>query len=60
MLECEREFLEAFGYTVQTASSGSVGLELASVHPADIVILNITAIAHSRGHERIPPVVYDA
>src|SRR5579863_8982530 len=40
VLECERAFLETFGYTVLTASSGGRGLELASMHPVDVVILD--------------------
>jgi len=40
VLECERAFLEAFGYTVLTASSGGKGLELASIHSVDVVILD--------------------
>jgi CheY-like chemotaxis protein len=40
MLECERAFLESFGYTVLTASSGGKGLELASIHWIDVVILD--------------------
>ncbi|MGA2103750.1 MAG: response regulator [Candidatus Sulfotelmatobacter sp.] len=44
MLECERAFLETFGFTVLTASSGGVGLELASVHPVDVVILDMPAM----------------
>ena len=39
-LECEREFLEAFGYTVLTASSSGKGLELASTQSVDVVILD--------------------
>jgi DNA-binding response OmpR family regulator len=39
MLDCERAFLESFGYTVLTASSGGKGLELASIHSVDVVIL---------------------
>lgn len=39
-LECERAFLESFGYTVLTASSGGRGLELASSHSVDIVVLD--------------------
>jgi CheY-like chemotaxis protein len=38
-LECERSFLESFGYTVLTASSGGRGLELASSHSVDVVVL---------------------
>jgi CheY-like chemotaxis protein len=40
ILECERAFLECFGYTVLTASSGGKGLELASIHSVDVVILD--------------------
>ena len=40
MLECEKSFLESFGYTVLTASSGRKGLDLASVHPVDVVIVD--------------------
>ena len=35
MLECERAFLESFGYTVLTAPSGDKGLELASMFSFD-------------------------
>lgn len=40
VLECERAFLEAFGYTVLTASNGGMGLELASIHSVDVVLLD--------------------
>src|SRR5271168_4949050 len=40
VLECERNFLETFGYTVLTAPSGSKGLELASMFSVDVVILD--------------------
>src|SRR5579863_2723836 len=40
VLECEREFLETFGYTVLTASSSGQGLELASTQSVDVVILD--------------------
>jgi|SRR5579863_1137555 len=40
VLDCERAFLESFGYTVLTASSGGQGLELASFHSVDVVILD--------------------
>jgi CheY-like chemotaxis protein len=40
VLECEKAFLETFGYTVLTAPSGSKGLELASLHSIDIVIVD--------------------
>jgi CheY-like chemotaxis protein len=40
MLECEKAYLETFGYTVLTAPSGARGLELACVHPVDVVIVD--------------------
>jgi CheY-like chemotaxis protein len=40
ILECEQRFLEAFGYTVLTALSGSKGLELASIHSVDVVVVD--------------------
>ena len=40
LLECEKSFLEAFGYTVLAAASGGRGLELASQHPVDVVVLD--------------------
>jgi CheY-like chemotaxis protein len=40
VLECEQEFLESFGYRVLTALSGSRGLELASIHSVDFVIVD--------------------
>src|SRR5208282_4149940 len=40
VLECEKAFLETFGYTVLTAPSGSQGLELASIHSVDVVIVD--------------------
>jgi CheY-like chemotaxis protein len=40
VLECEKEFLESFGYTVLTALSGGKGLELASIHSVDVVIVD--------------------
>ena len=40
VLECEKAFLETFGYTVLTAPSGSKGLELASIHSVDVVIVD--------------------
>lgn len=39
VLECEKSFLECFGYTVLTARNGFEGLELASTHPIDVVIV---------------------
>jgi CheY-like chemotaxis protein len=40
VLECEKAFLETFGYTVLTALGGGKGLELASIHSVDIVIVD--------------------
>ena len=40
VLECEKLFLESFGYTVLTAPNGSKGLELAAVYPVDVVIVD--------------------
>src|SRR5580658_11373341 len=40
VLECEKQFLETFGYTVLTAPSGSKGLELAAIHSVDVVIVD--------------------
>ena len=40
VLECEKLFLESFGYTVVTAPSGGKGLELAAVYPVDVVIVD--------------------
>jgi CheY-like chemotaxis protein len=40
ILECEQRFLETFGYRVLTALSGPKGLELASIHSVDVVIVD--------------------
>lgn len=40
VLECEKEFLESFGYRVLTAPSGGKGLELAAIHSVDVVIVD--------------------
>jgi CheY-like chemotaxis protein len=40
ILECEQDFLETFGYRVLTALSGPEGLELASIHSVDVVIVD--------------------
>ena len=40
VLECEKSFLESFGYTVLTAPSGGKGLELASMCAVDVVIVD--------------------
>ena len=40
VLECEKLFLESFGYIVLTAASGSKALELASIYPVDVVIVD--------------------
>ncbi|MFZ3342273.1 MAG: response regulator [Terriglobales bacterium] len=40
ILDCEQSFLETFGYAVLTAQSGREALELASIHPVDVVIVD--------------------
>jgi CheY-like chemotaxis protein len=50
LLDCEQAFLETYGYTVLTASSGSKGLELASIHSVDIVIVDYF-MPGMNGHE---------
>jgi CheY-like chemotaxis protein len=40
MLDCVKTFLESFGYTILTAPSGDKGLELASMHAVDVVIVD--------------------
>jgi CheY-like chemotaxis protein len=50
ILECEKSFLESFGYTVLTAASGGKGLELASTNPVDLVILDYL-MPEMNGHE---------
>jgi CheY-like chemotaxis protein len=40
VLECEKSFLESFGYTVLTAATGGKGLELASMYSVDVVIVD--------------------
>jgi CheY-like chemotaxis protein len=40
MLDCEKAFLESFGYGVLTAPSGGKGLELASIYSVDVVIVD--------------------
>jgi len=50
VLECEKLFLESFGYTVLTAPSGGEGLELASMNPVDVVIVDYL-MPEMNGHE---------
>ena len=50
LLECEKSFLETFGYTVLAAASGGRGLELASQHPVDVVILDYL-MPEMNGHD---------
>ena len=50
LLECEKEFLESFGYTVLTAPSGCKALELASVHSIDVVVVDYL-MPEMDGHE---------
>ena len=40
LLECEKALLESIGYTVLTALSGEKGLELASLHAVDVVVVD--------------------
>src|SRR5258708_14490433 len=40
MLDCEKAFLESFGYGVLTAPSGGKGLALASIYSVDVVIVD--------------------
>lgn len=40
ILECLERYLGKLGYAVLTASSGTQGLELVSVHPVDAVIVD--------------------
>jgi two-component system cell cycle sensor histidine kinase/response regulator CckA len=50
VLECEKSFLESFGYTVLTAPSGGKGLEMASKNSVDVVILDYF-MPEMNGHE---------
>jgi CheY-like chemotaxis protein len=50
MLECERAFLESFGYTVLTGPSGDKGLDLASMFSFDVVIVDYF-MPEMNGHE---------
>lgn len=50
VLECEKEFLESFGYTVLTALSGYDGLKLAEKNPVDFIILDYF-MPEMNGHE---------
>jgi CheY-like chemotaxis protein len=40
VLECEKIFLESFGYTVLTAPSGGKAVELAARYSVDVVVLD--------------------
>ena len=50
VLECERAFLESFGYTVLIAPSGNKALELASIHSVDVVVVDYV-MPEMNGHE---------
>lgn len=50
VLECEKAFLETFGFTVLTAPSGGKGLELASIHSVDVIIVDYF-MPGMNGHE---------
>jgi CheY-like chemotaxis protein len=69
ILECEKSFLETFGYTVLTAPSGDNGLELASIHSVDVVIVDYHmpeingqefAVEMSRLRPRAPIILHSA
>src|ERR1035438_960060 len=50
VLECEKTFLESFGFTVLTAPSGGEGLELASARSVDVVVVDYF-MPEMKGHE---------
>src|ERR1700736_6262095 len=50
VLECEKEFLESFGYTVLTAPSAAEALAVASVHSVDVVVVDYV-MPEMNGHE---------
>ena len=50
MLDCEKAFLESFGYGVLTAPSGGKALELASIYSVDVVIVDYF-MPEMSGHE---------
>jgi CheY-like chemotaxis protein len=50
VLECEKEFLETFGYTVLTAPSGGEGLQLACKRSVDLIIVDYF-MPEMNGHE---------
>lgn len=50
LLECEKEFLETFGYTALTAPSGCKALEVASVSSIDVVVVDYL-MPEMDGHE---------
>jgi two-component system alkaline phosphatase synthesis response regulator PhoP len=50
ILDCEKAFLESFGYTVLTAASGGKGLDLASSYSIDVVIVDYF-MPEMNGHE---------
>jgi two-component system, cell cycle sensor histidine kinase and response regulator CckA len=40
LLDCEKDLLESFGYSVLIAPSGGKGLELAASHSVDVVVVD--------------------
>jgi len=50
LLQCEKEFLESFGYTVLTAPGGRKALEVASLHSIDVVVVDYL-MPEMDGHE---------
>ena len=51
LLDCEKEFLESFGYTVLTARSGGKALKLASINPVDVVVVDYYLLPGIYGQE---------
>jgi DNA-binding response OmpR family regulator len=50
MLDCGKAFLKSFGYGVLTTPRGGKGLELASIHSVDVVIVD-DFVPEVSGHE---------
>ena len=50
VLDCAKAFLESVGYSVLTAANGCKGLELASRHSIDVVIVDYL-MPEMNGHE---------
>ncbi len=50
-VESNKDLLEAYGYTVHTASDGAAGLELARQIKPDLMILDVMMATHTEGFE---------